>query len=77
MDAEMLPFVLLAVSVLLFAGEFFVPSGGLITALAVISLVASIVFAAQEWWTDSQGFFWSFVAAAFVLAAILAVTLAI
>ena len=67
MDAGVLPFVLLAISVLLFAGEFFVPSGGLVTALAVISLVASIVFAAQEWWTDSQGFFWSFVVAAFVL----------
>lgn len=67
MDAGVLPFVLLAVSVVLFAGEFFVPSGGLITALAVISLVASIVFAAQEWWTESQGYFWSFVGAAFVL----------
>jgi membrane-bound ClpP family serine protease len=66
-NAIILAFVLLAISVFLFAAEFFIPSGGLITVLAISSLVASILFAGQAWWSDSQGYFWSFVAAAFVL----------
>ncbi len=66
-DAAVLAFVLLAISVVLFAAEFFIPSGGLITVLAVSSLVAAILLAAQAWWSESPGYFWSFVAAAVVL----------
>jgi len=66
-SAVVLAFALLAISVFLFAAEFFIPSGGLITVLAVSSLVASILFAGQAWWDDSPVRFWSFVMAAVVL----------
>ena len=66
-SAVVLAFALLAISVFLFAAEFFIPSGGLITVLAVSSLVASILFAGQAWWDDSPIRFWSFVMAAVVL----------
>jgi len=66
-DTAALAILLLAISVFLFAAEFFIPSGGLITVLAISSLAASILFAAQAWWVDSPAYFWSFVAAAFVL----------
>ncbi len=66
-DTVFLAFLLLAISVFLFAAEFFIPSGGLITVLAISSLVASILFAAQSWWGESPVYFWSFVASAFVL----------
>ena len=66
-DTVFLAFLLLAISVLLFAAEFFIPSGGLITVLAISSLVASILFAAKSWWAESPGYFWSFVGAAVVL----------
>ncbi|MBO09952.1 MAG: hypothetical protein CMJ68_04240 [Planctomycetaceae bacterium] len=66
-DTVFLAFLLLAISVFLFAAEFFIPSGGLVTVLAISSLAASILFAAQSWWSDSPGYFWSFVAAAVVL----------
>ena len=63
-DTVFLAFLLLAISGFLFAAEFFIPSGGLVTVLAISSLAASILFAAQSWWSDSPGYFWSFVAAA-------------
>lgn len=66
-DTVFLAFLLLAISVFLFAAEFFIPSGGLVTVLAISSLAASILFAAQSWWVESPGYFWSFVAAAVVL----------
>ena len=62
MTPAMFAVVLLAVSLLFFSAEIFIPSGGLITVLAVISLVASILFAFRAWWGDSSSLFWVFVA---------------
>lgn len=60
-------FILLAVSLLFFAAEIFIPSGGLITVLAVTALVASIIFAVKAWWGDSNSLFWVFVTVELVL----------
>lgn len=62
-----LAILLLLVGLALLVAEFFIPSGGLILVLALISVVGSVVFAVQAWWTDSPVVFWSFIGSIVVL----------
>lgn len=64
---EMLAILLLLVGLALLIAEFFIPSGGLIGVLALISVVGSVVFAVQAWWTDSPILFWTFIGSILVL----------
>lgn len=54
--------LLLVVGVMLLVAEVFIPSGGVISVLSTLSLVAALVCAYQAWWGTSQGSFWGFVA---------------
>jgi membrane-bound ClpP family serine protease len=73
MDYSHWAFLLLAVGLLLLAAEVFIPSGGVITILASLSLVGAIVCAVNAWWSSSPGYFWGFIAGMLVLLPVVAV----
>ncbi|MGQ0634333.1 MAG: NfeD family protein [Planctomycetaceae bacterium] len=60
-------FLLMALGISLLIAEVFIPSGGLISILAIVSLVAALLCAGKAWWSLSPGYFWSFVSAMVVL----------
>lgn len=53
--------VLLVVSLALLLAEVFIPSGGLILVMAIVSLVGSIWFAYRAWWDDPV-LWWAYIA---------------
>lgn len=61
MDYSIWAILLLAVGVTLLIAEVFIPSGGIISILAALSLAGAVVCAYKAWWTTSPGYFWSFV----------------
>jgi membrane-bound ClpP family serine protease len=61
MDYSTWAFLLLAIGAMLLVGEVFIPSGGVITILAALSLIGAIVCAGNAWWGSSPGYFWGFV----------------
>lgn len=46
--------------ILLLGAEVFIPSGGLISIAAGLSLLAATLCAWNAWWISSPGYFWSF-----------------
>jgi membrane-bound serine protease (ClpP class) len=62
-DAGILATLLLLVGLVLLGLEFFIPSLGMITILALISLVVSFWSAVQAWWGTNPPFFWTYVSA--------------
>jgi len=54
--------LLLAIGIILLIAEVFIPSGGIISVLATLALVGSLVCAWQAWWHSSPWNFWAFVA---------------
>ena len=62
MSYETWAFLLLALGITLLIAEVFIPSGGIISVLATVTLVGALVCAWQAWWDSSPGHFWGFVA---------------
>lgn len=60
MDSSTWAFLLLAIGVLLFVAEVFIPSGGAITILAASCLLASVWCAWTAWWHSNPTMFWTF-----------------
>lgn len=67
MDQPTLAILLLILSLFFIVAEIFLPSGGLLTALAVMSLAGSFWCAHNAWWEDSPGKFLSYLVSGFVL----------
>ena len=55
-------FLLLAIGITLLIAEVFIPSGGIISVLATVTVVGALVCAWQAWWYSNPGAFWGFVA---------------
>lgn len=62
MDYSTWALLLLFVGILLLVAEVFIPSGGAISVMATVCLVAALVCAWYAWWPKSQGYFWIFIA---------------
>ncbi len=60
-------FLLFAVGLALIVAEIFIPSGGFITVLSLLSLVASVVYAHRVWWTSNRDVFWIFCGSTLIL----------
>lgn len=67
MDYSSLAFIFAAVGFALIVCEVFIPSGGMITVMCVISFVISVWMAYRGWWNSSPGLFWSFVSGLLVV----------
>lgn len=67
MSYELLAILLLVVGCGLIVAEVFLPSGGMILVLCILSFVAAIWCAYAAWWDSSPTWFWSYIAAALVL----------
>lgn len=67
MTYEALALLLMIVGFALIVAEVFIPSGGMILILCVISFTASVWCAYKAWWGVSDGYFWAFVSALIVL----------
>ena len=67
MTYEALALLLMIVGFALIVAEIFIPSGGMITVLCVITFSASVWAAYKAWWGVQPGFFWAFIAALVVL----------
>jgi membrane-bound serine protease (ClpP class) len=67
MSYEFLAILLLVVGCGLIVAEVFIPSGGMILVLCILSFVAAIWCAYAAWWDSSPTYFWSYIAAAVVL----------
>ena len=63
MDQSLLALLLLAVGLAFLVAEIFIPSGGLISVMAVISLTASVFFAWSAWGKDQPTMWWIYLAA--------------
>ena len=61
MDPAYLAIMLLILGLALIVAEFFIPSSGMITVMAITSLVASVWFAWKAWGTSHTPIFWTFV----------------
>ena len=62
MDYSIWAFLLAAVGLALLVVEVFIPSGGVILVLALLSLLGSVICAWNAWWYGSPGSFWGFLA---------------
>ncbi|MSR58831.1 MAG: hypothetical protein EXS05_14460 [Planctomycetaceae bacterium] len=67
MDYSTWAFLLLAVGVVLLVAEVFIPSGGVITILAALSLLGALVSAGLAWWSSNPAYFWGFLTGMVVL----------
>lgn len=61
MDYSIWAFLLLAVGATFLIAEVFIPSGGVISILAALSLTGAVLCAGKAWWSSSPGYFWSFI----------------
>lgn len=53
-------FLLLFAGIAILAAEVFIPSGGVLFCVTLITLVASVSFAYAAWWKSSPQAFWAF-----------------
>ena len=67
MDLGLLAIILLLCGLLLFVLEVFLPSGGLISAAAILSVVGALWSAWRQWHDGNPSLWWSFTAATVVL----------
>jgi membrane-bound ClpP family serine protease len=67
MTYEALALLLMIVGFALIVAEVFIPSGGLLSILCVITFVASIWCAYKAWYGVHTGYFWAFITALLVL----------
>lgn len=67
MDYSHASLLLLLLSLALLVTEIFVPSGGFIAVLVLLSLASSVFCAFQAWWETSPTLWWSYVASVLIL----------
>ena len=67
MSYELLAILLLVVGCGLIVAEVFIPSGGMILVLCILSFIAAIWCAYMAWWQSSPILFWIFIGAMVVL----------
>lgn len=67
MDYSHFAILLLLLSLALLTAEVFVPSGGFIAVLMLISLAGSVFCAFRAWWDTSPTLWWGYVASVLVL----------
>ena len=67
MDYSHFAIVLLLLSLALLAAEVFIPSGGFIAVLMLVSLAGSVFCAFRAWWDTSPALWWGYVASLLVL----------
>ncbi|MGC1275493.1 MAG: NfeD family protein [Planctomycetaceae bacterium] len=67
MDYSHFSVLLLMLALALLAAEVFVPSGGFIAVLMLLSLAGSVFCAYQAWWESSPTLWWSYVASVLLL----------
>jgi len=60
-DAGVLATILLLLGLFLLGLEFFIPSFGMILAIAAVSLIVSFWSACKAWWGVNPAFFWTYV----------------
>ncbi len=60
-DAGIMATMLLLLGLFLLGLEFFIPSFGMILAIAVVSLIVSFWSACKAWWGVNPAFFWTYV----------------
>ena len=65
---DIIAIVMLFVGLALLIAEVFVPSGGMITILAVVCIAVSVWAAHQAWWETDRGIWWSYLAVLLLLA---------
>lgn len=62
LDHSQLALLMLFIGLALLIAEIFVPSGGMITILAVICIAVSVWAAYQAWWETNRSFWWWYIA---------------
>jgi membrane-bound serine protease (ClpP class) len=67
MNFELLAILLLVIGCGLIVAEVFIPSGGMILVMCVITFIASIWCAYKAWWGDSPGYFTAYIVSLLVL----------
>lgn len=67
MEASQIAILLLVLGLALLAAEIFIPSGGMITIMAVLCLGGSMWYAWNAWWVSSRTIWWIYVVALIVL----------
>lgn len=67
MDYSLIAILSLAVALMMFVAEIFVPSGGIIAILALTSLAASLWGAWMAWWGTSPALWWTYIASVVIL----------
>ncbi|MEX2287344.1 MAG: NfeD family protein [Planctomycetaceae bacterium] len=66
-DYSSLAILLLLVGLAFIIMEVFIPSGGMITILSVLAIVASIWCAAKAWWYTDPWMWWAYIASVVLL----------
>ena len=67
MNFELLAILLLVIGCGLIVAEVFIPSGGMILVLCVLTFIASIWCAYKAWWGESPGYFTAYIVSLLVL----------
>lgn len=67
MDYSLIAILGLVVTLMLLVAEIFLPSGGFIAILALLSLGAAIWAAWLSWWDTSPGLWWSYIAGVVIM----------
>lgn len=67
MDPQFLAIVLFLIGFLLILAEFFIPSGGAIAVMCVLSFVGSVFYAYKAWYHHSPLIWWGYLASFAVL----------
>ena len=67
MNFELLAILLLVIGCGLIVAEVFIPSGGMILVMCVVTFIASIWCAYKAWWGDSPGYFTAYIVSLLVL----------
>ncbi|QDT45330.1 hypothetical protein Pan241w_54500 [Gimesia alba] len=67
MDYSLIAILALVVTLMLFVAEIFLPSGGLITVLALTCMASSVWAAWMAWWGTSPSLWWTYIASVIVL----------
>lgn len=67
MDYSLIAILALVVTLMLFVAEIFLPSGGLITVLALTCMAGSVWAAWMAWWATSPSLWWTYIASVIFL----------
>ncbi|MFN0056396.1 MAG: NfeD family protein [Planctomycetales bacterium] len=67
MESSTWAFLLLVIGLVLLIAEVFIPTGGIILILAILSLLGALIFAGKAWWGTQPAYFWGFLATMVVM----------